>query len=68
MSLAITQGISLAGLRGELVTIEVDVAHGLPGYSLLGLPDAALNESRDRIRAAGSRVVSTAAQRQTDEH
>ena len=52
MSLAITQGISLAGLRGELVTIEVDVAHGLPGYSLLGLPDAALNESRDRIRAA----------------
>lgn len=40
------------GLRGELVTIEVDVAHGLPGYSLLGLPDAALSESRDRIRAA----------------
>ena len=52
MSLALTQGISLVGLRGELVTIEVDVAHGLPGYSLLGLPDAALNESRDRIRAA----------------
>lgn len=50
--MALTQGISLVGLRGELVTIEVDVAHGLPGYSLLGLPDAALSESRDRIRAA----------------
>ena len=52
MSLARTQSISLQGLRGELVDIEVDVAHGLPSYSLLGLPDAALNESRDRIRAA----------------
>ena len=52
MSLARTQSISLQGIRGELVDIEVDVAHGLPSYVLLGLPDAALNESRDRIRAA----------------
>ena len=35
-----------------MVTVEVDIADGLPGYSLLGLPDAALNESRDRVRAA----------------
>lgn len=54
MSLARTQSISLQGIRGELVDIEVDVAHGLPSYVLLGLPDAALNESRDRIRAAVS--------------
>ena len=33
-------------------SVEVDIADGLPGYSLLGLPDAALNESRDRVRAA----------------
>lgn len=52
MSLARTLGISLAGLRGEVIDIEVDVSNGLPTYSLLGLPDATLNESRDRIRAA----------------
>jgi magnesium chelatase family protein len=52
MSVAITQGISLTGLEGEIVQIEVDVSKGLPGYQLLGLPDAALNEARDRIRSA----------------
>ena len=52
MSVAITRGISLTGLEGEVVDIEVDVSQGLPGYQLLGLPDAALHESRDRIRSA----------------
>ncbi|MEY3736457.1 MAG: hypothetical protein RLZZ251_173 [Actinomycetota bacterium] len=52
MTLAITRSITLVGLRGEMVDIEVDVSHGLPSYVLLGLPDAALFESRDRIRAA----------------
>lgn len=52
MSLARTLGISLAGLHGEAIDIEVDVSNGLPTCSLLGLPDATLNESLDRIRAA----------------
>ncbi len=52
MTLARTRGITLQGLRGEVVDIEVDVGHGLPAYTLLGLPDAALSESRDRIRSA----------------
>lgn len=52
MSVATTRGISLNGLEGEVINIEVDVSHGLPGYQLLGLPDAALNEARDRIRSA----------------
>lgn len=52
MSLATTKAIALSGLNGEVVTVEVDIADGLPGYNLLGLPDAALSESRDRIRAA----------------
>ena len=52
MSVAITRGISLTGLEGEVVDIEVDVSQALPGYQLLGLPDAALHESRDRIRSA----------------
>jgi magnesium chelatase family protein len=52
MTLARTLAINLIGLKGEVIDIEVDVSNGLPSYSLLGLPDATLNESRDRIRAA----------------
>ena len=52
MTLALTHSIALLGLEGHLVTVEVDIADGLPGYALLGLPDAALSESRDRVRSA----------------
>ncbi len=52
MSISTTKAISLTGIKGELVTVEVDIADGLPSYILLGLPDAALNESRERVRAA----------------
>lgn len=52
MSLGQTTCVALHGLDGAIVTVEVDIADGLPMYSLLGLPDAALNESRDRVRAA----------------
>jgi magnesium chelatase family protein len=52
MTLSRLKGISLSGLSGSQIEIEVDVSNGLPSYSLLGLPDATLNEARDRIRAA----------------
>ncbi|MEJ0014680.1 MAG: YifB family Mg chelatase-like AAA ATPase [Actinomycetota bacterium] len=52
MSLARVKSIALVGLRGEIVDIEVDISDGLPGYSLLGLPDAALLESKERVRSA----------------
>ncbi len=52
MTIARTFGINLFGLSGERIDIEVDIANGLPSYSLLGLPDATLSESRDRIRSA----------------
>ena len=52
MSLAQTHSVALLGLDGHLVSVEVDIANGLPMYALLGLPDAALSESRDRVRAA----------------
>lgn len=52
MTLSLTQSVALLGLEGHLVTVEVDIADGLPAYSLLGLPDAALSESRDRVRSA----------------
>jgi magnesium chelatase family protein len=47
-----TSSVALTGLIGHLVDVEVDISDGLPGYVLLGLPDAALNESKDRVRAA----------------
>ena len=52
MTLAKVQTISLNGLSGHLVDVEVDISDGLPGYTLLGLPDAALSESRERVRSA----------------
>jgi magnesium chelatase family protein len=42
----------LLGAQGHPVTVEVQVAKGLPGFHLVGLPDSAVRESRDRARAA----------------
>ena len=52
MSLARIKSVALFGIRGVIVDIEVDISDGLPGYSLLGLPDTALQESRERVRSA----------------
>ena len=52
MSIGQTQSVALLGLTGSVVEVEVDISDGIPMYSLLGLPDAALQESRDRVRAA----------------
>lgn len=52
MTIGQTQSVALLGLTGSVVEIEVDISDGIPTYSLLGLPDAALQESRDRVRAA----------------
>ncbi len=43
---------SLSGVHGHVVEVEADVAAGLPGVLLSGLPDASLHEARDRVRAA----------------
>lgn len=50
--LAITNSIALQGLEGVIVKVEVDVSSGLPGFDLVGLPDAAVRESKERVRAA----------------
>ena len=52
MTIGRTQGVALQGLLGTVIDIECDIADGIPTYSLLGLPDASLQESRDRVRAA----------------
>ena len=43
---------ALWGLEAALVTVEVDVANGLPAFAVVGLPDAAVSEARERVRAA----------------
>ena len=45
-----TMGIS--GIRGSAVTAECYISSGLPGFDIVGLPDAAVKEARDRVRAA----------------
>jgi magnesium chelatase family protein len=52
MTLGQIRSIALQGLLGTLIEIEVDISDGIPTYSLLGLPDTSLQESRDRVRAA----------------
>lgn len=44
--------MGLAGLESYEVMIEADVAPGLPAFDIVGLPDTAVRESRDRVRAA----------------
>jgi magnesium chelatase family protein len=50
--LAIVPSATLHGLDGRLIRVEVDVAPGLPGFTIVGLPDAALQEARERVRGA----------------
>ncbi|RBY96710.1 ATP-binding protein [Blastococcus sp. TF02-8] len=52
MTLARTWSVGLAGVRGAMVEVEVDIAAGLPGVALVGLPDAVVRQSVDRVRAA----------------
>ena len=54
MALGRAFSVAVRGLDGETVEIEADITSGLPGVHLVGLPDAALQESRDRVRAAVS--------------
>lgn len=42
----------LVGLDAHLIEVEVDISGGLPQFSVVGLPDATVRESRDRVRAA----------------
>jgi len=52
VTLARSYSIALAGVEGHVVEIEADIGNGLVGLQLVGLPDTALREARDRIRSA----------------
>lgn len=50
--LSVVQSAVVVGVRGVPVSVEVHVSNGLPGFTVVGLPDAACREARDRVRAA----------------
>lgn len=52
MSLALVYSRAALGLHAPLVTIEVHISNGLPALTMVGLPEAAVRESKDRVRSA----------------
>ncbi len=52
MALAVLRSRALAGMRAPEVTVEVHVSSGLPTFTIVGLADTEVRESRDRVRAA----------------
>lgn len=50
--LAKVYSCAVIGLDGALVEVEVDIARGLPAFNLVGLPDTAVQESKERVRSA----------------
>ena len=52
MSLAVLYSRALSGMDAALVTVEVHLANGLPSFTIVGLPEAEVKESKDRVRAA----------------
>lgn len=45
-------GETTCGINGEQIIVEVDISNGLPSFDIVGLPDTAVKESRERVRAA----------------
>lgn len=52
MPLAILYSRALSGINAPLVTVETHIANGLPSFTIVGLPDTEVKESKDRVRAA----------------
>jgi magnesium chelatase family protein len=52
MSLAVLYSRALAGMEAPLVTVEAHLANGLPGFTIVGLPEIEVKEAKDRVRAA----------------
>ncbi len=50
--LAMARSCAIIGLDGALIEVEVDIANGLTAFVIVGLPDAAVNEAKERVKAA----------------
>ncbi len=51
--------LGITGIQGSCVTAECYISNGLPGFDIVGLPDAAVKEARERVRAAAKSSVLT---------
>lgn len=52
MSLSVIHTRAALGVKAPLVTVEVHISAGLPGLTLVGLPETTVKEARDRVRSA----------------
>ncbi len=52
MTLAIVYSRATSGISAPLVTVEVHISKGMPGFNIVGLPETAVKESKDRVRSA----------------
>ena len=52
MSLAVVYSRASLGIDAPLVSVEVHLSNGLPAFNIVGLPEASVKESRDRVRSA----------------
>ena len=50
--LSIVKSMSLQGLEGILINVEVDISAGMPSWEVVGLPDASIRESKERVRTS----------------
>lgn len=50
--LAIIRSVALQGLEGQVIRVEVDISAGLPAFDIVGLPNAAVKEARERVKTA----------------
>ena len=52
MELSVPYSRALAGMMAPLVQVETHLSNGLPGFNIVGLPETAVREARDRVRSA----------------
>ena len=52
MPVAVAHGAVCVGMTGQVIEVQVHLSNGLPGMTIVGLPDTSINESRDRVRSA----------------
>ena len=50
--LACTNSCAMVGLEGYIIRVEVDLSPGVPKFNMVGLPDTAVQEAKERVRAA----------------
>ena len=50
--LAVITSYAPLGIEGQIISVEIDIRRGLPGIDIVGLPDSAVKEAKERVRVA----------------